>query len=299
MVNNKAEIISKIYNDLSGFGSIQQTFQEARKIDKTITLADVQEWKEKNIVRKTNLPGYNSYVASAPRFEYQVDPFYVNLGEQKFKYGMLAVDIFTKQVEVVPMMLKDKDNILAAFYELFKKLGGNPKMVYSDNDTAIDAPIVQKWFEDQGIKHITTRTHAAQAERQIRTFKDMLEKITENNPEEKPWTDFIYPILLTYNHKMKSSITKFTPHEAKQTDNHMDVKINLELHAKKKRKYPDINVGDYVRVYQKKKIFDKERVPRWTTETYKVDNISEDFGQKFYKVADWTKPFIRHEILKV
>ena len=53
MVNNKAEIISKIYNDLSGFGSIQQTFAEARKIDKTITLNDVKEWKEKNIVRKT------------------------------------------------------------------------------------------------------------------------------------------------------------------------------------------------------------------------------------------------------
>ena len=121
MVNNKAEIISKIYNDLSGFGSIQQTFAEARKIYKTITL-DVKKWKEKNIVRKNNLPGYNSYVASAPRFEYQVDPFYVNLGEQKFKYGMLAVDIFTKQVEVVPMMLRDKDNILAAFYELFKNL---------------------------------------------------------------------------------------------------------------------------------------------------------------------------------
>ena len=81
-----------------------------------------------------------------------MDPFYVNLGEQKFKYGMLAVDIFTKQVEVVPMMLKDKDNILAAFFELFKKLGGNPKMVYSDNDTAIDAPIVQQWFKDQNIK---------------------------------------------------------------------------------------------------------------------------------------------------
>ena len=55
---------------------------------------------------------------------------------------MLAVDICTKRVEVVPMMMKDKDNILAAFYELFKKLGGNPKIVYSDNDTAIDAPIV-------------------------------------------------------------------------------------------------------------------------------------------------------------
>ena len=107
---------------------------------------------------------------------------------------MLAVDIFTKQVEVVPMMLKDQDNIVASFYELFKKLGGNPKMVYSDNDTAIDAPIVQQWVKDQNIKHITTRTHAAQAERQIRTFKDMLEKIMENNPDNKLWTDFIYHI---------------------------------------------------------------------------------------------------------
>ena len=57
---------------------------------------------------------------------------------------------------------------------------------------------------------------------------------------------------------MKSSITGCTPHEAKQTDNHMDVKFKLELHAKKERKYPDINVGDSVRVYQKKKIFDKD-----------------------------------------
>ena len=36
----------------------------------------------------------------------------------------------------------------------------------------------------------------------------------ENNPDNKPWTDFIYPILLTYNHKLKSSITGLTPNEA-------------------------------------------------------------------------------------
>ena len=98
----------------------------------------------------------------------------------------------------------------------YLKLGGNPKMVYSDIDTAIDAPIAQQWFKDQNIKHITTRTHAAQAERQIRTFKDMFEKRMENNPDNKPWTDLIYPILLTYNHKLKSSITGLTPREAKQ-----------------------------------------------------------------------------------
>ena len=81
MVNTEEETISKIYNDLSGFGSIQQTFQEARKLDKTITMNDIKDWK-KEIVRKSNLKGYNSYVASEPRFEYQVDPFYVNLGNK-------------------------------------------------------------------------------------------------------------------------------------------------------------------------------------------------------------------------
>ena len=38
MTNTKKEISSKIYNDLSGFGSVKQTFDEARKKDKTITL---------------------------------------------------------------------------------------------------------------------------------------------------------------------------------------------------------------------------------------------------------------------
>ena len=100
-------------------------------------------------------------------------------------------------------------------------------MVYSDNDTAIDEPIVQQWFKDQNIKHITTRTHASQAERQIRTYKDMFEKRMENNPDNKPWTDYIYPILLTYNHKLKSSITGRTPNEAKKPENNMNVKIQL------------------------------------------------------------------------
>ena len=46
----------------------------------------------------------------------------------------------------------------------------------------------------------------------------------ENNPDNKPWTDSTYPILLTYNHKLKSSITGLTPNEAKKPENHMNVK---------------------------------------------------------------------------
>ena len=37
-INN---IISKIYYDKSGFGSIKTTFEDARKVDKSITLEDI------------------------------------------------------------------------------------------------------------------------------------------------------------------------------------------------------------------------------------------------------------------
>ena len=61
------------------------------------------------------------------------------------------------------------------------------------------------------------------------------------------------PILLTYNHKLKSSITGLTPNEAKKPDNNINVKIKLELHSKHKRKYPEISIGDSVRVFRKRK----------------------------------------------
>ena len=46
----KSDIIEKVYYDLSGYGSIQNTLKEARKYDKTITYDDVKEWKQKNLL---------------------------------------------------------------------------------------------------------------------------------------------------------------------------------------------------------------------------------------------------------
>ena len=37
------EIISKIYNEPSGFGSLKTTLEDARKIDKSITHEDVKK----------------------------------------------------------------------------------------------------------------------------------------------------------------------------------------------------------------------------------------------------------------
>ena len=49
--NPKEDIIEKAYKEF--FGSIADTFKEARKLDKSITLADVKTWFNNRFSRKT------------------------------------------------------------------------------------------------------------------------------------------------------------------------------------------------------------------------------------------------------
>ena len=80
----------------------------------------------------------------------------------------------------------------------------------------------------------------------------MLHKRMENS-ESQDWSDQIGYVPLAYNHKMVNSSTGMTPYDARKERKHIDVKQNLELRAKHARKYPDINVGDKVNIYTKKK----------------------------------------------
>ena len=41
---SKQDTISKVYNDLAGYGSLQQTLQDAREVDPSIRLDDVRQW---------------------------------------------------------------------------------------------------------------------------------------------------------------------------------------------------------------------------------------------------------------
>ena len=51
---DKDKIISQVYNDPLGFGSNHSTLKDARKLDPSITLQDIQKWKQDNIERKNS-----------------------------------------------------------------------------------------------------------------------------------------------------------------------------------------------------------------------------------------------------
>ena len=293
---SKDDIISKVYFDPAGYGSINETLKDAKKYDNSITYEDVKKWKDKHTERKTNLRGQNSFIAHKAAEEYQMDlMFFTDLKDPEYAQGLLMVDIFTKYTVVVPVKTKQIPDVKIAIEEAIKKMGQKPITVYSDNEGAFVSNIIQAYFKDNNIRHITTLGHAPVAERQIRTIKHMIYQRVEKTKQK--WHEVLYAVLLTYNNKLIHSTTKMTPNEAKKPENELTVKLNLELKRKNNRIYPNVNVGDMVKVYKKKDKLDKERLSLWSKEVYRVERIDESMGQKFYKLEGKPKALMRGEIL--
>ena len=118
-MSNKESLISRTYHAF--YGSINDTLRDAQKHDPSIKYQDVKEWFDKNFVRRTNLKGYNSFVANYPFQEYQMDLFFVNdLENQDYTVGLLMIDIFTKFVSVVPLASKLTDDVLEGIKRCIK-----------------------------------------------------------------------------------------------------------------------------------------------------------------------------------
>ena len=219
---------------------------------------------------------------------------------QTFKVGMIMIDIFTKYMVVVPIKSKSEGDVASGLLEGLNKMGGKPEIIYTDDEASLSSQAIQTYFKEKNIKHVVTRTHAWFAERAIKTFKQALYKRIENSKSENTqWIDFVYEILLTYNNKLKHSATKYTPNDARKQSNELNVRLNLLLHKKHSRIYPELTEGDKVKIYRKKKINEKERTSYWSENNYVVENISKSHGQYYFKIVGLPRQYLRNELLKI
>ena len=246
-----------------------------------------------------------------------MDLFFISKNDienQKFRIGLVLIDIFSKYATVIPIKSKEPPDVLAGIMEGLQKMGDKPKMFYSDEEGSLYSKTVIEYLEGEKIEIHRTRGHPAFAERFIRTYKDMLFKRVEadmsgaksrdERGEKKgkqniQWIDYNLEILLTYNNKMVSSTTKFTPLEAKKKKNEFEVKLNISLQAKRNRTCPEVDVGDRVKIMRKKGISEKERTSHWVRTPQTVKRIDKKLGQNYYFLDDEKRGYLRHELLKV
>jgi len=254
-MSDKDKILKDLYYNDSGYQSINNLCKEAKEKDNTITLNYVKGWYKHFNEPKTQLKGTNNYIAPDPYFEYQLDLFFVP-DQPTPNIGLACIDIFTKYAVVVPIDNKQPEEITKGVFKAVNKMGKKPKIIYTDEEGSFNSNYFQEYLKKVGISHLTTRTHPWYVERYIKTFKNLLYKRLQDI--DKTWIELIEPINNVYNNKMKSSVTNFTPAEARKPDNHIFVKINLELNRKQNRRYPDINVGDKIKIYKKKNYLTKK-----------------------------------------
>ena len=149
------EIIKSVYYDRSGYGSKQTTLKDAKQKDSSTTINDINEFFSINVEEKRKMRGENSFIAPHSFWECQVDMFFISkndLDNQTFRIGMMCIDIFSKYMHIVPIKSKTPPDILAGMMENINKMGGKPKLIYTDEEGSFLNQSVLDYLKEEKIE---------------------------------------------------------------------------------------------------------------------------------------------------
>jgi len=194
-----------------------------------------------------------------------------------YRYALLAIDIFTKKLVVVPIKGKTSAETAVAFDEVLKILDA-PNYVYSDEGGEFAGAFEAKLKENE-IKHVLTRSSAAFVERAIRTLRDGINvRLTALSLKKADWYKMLPFVVGQYNNA-EHTTTKVTPNDAAKLewegdrDEILKIRGTIEGKAHFDVKYPPIAVGDQVKIIRKPGKYGdfKSHFVAWTEETFKVE----------------------------
>ena len=304
-MSSKERVISDVYyNVRTGFGSVAETLKQARRKDATITRGDVTRFLNKQDVnQKRKRNRYNSFVPPFPREQYQIDLADFGEGED-FRYAFVCIDSFTKVLEVIPLRSKLSQETSDALDKVFLRLG-HPVSVLTDIGGEFQGHFAKR-LQHYSVHQIVTRTPPIFVERVIRTLKDNIRKrLQVTRIPLSGWWRFLEPVVEQYNETVHES-TQLRPnfaHENLRDSEHINmIRDNIQDRARFNRKYPEVDVGDQVKIIRKPGKYSeyKSGFVAWSTEVYTVTAVSYNIlGQRQYSLNNYSTPLLRHELLKI
>ena len=206
-MTDKEKIIRQIWYDKdTGFGSIADTYKDAKQILNTITLNDVKVFMEKQQIQQLKAyKGFNSYVANKPLEEIQIDiADFTASGalNNGYRYLFVAVDIFTKFCHAVPIKDKFPPESIRAMKEVLNVIG-KPEILYHDFEGSWNSKPFIRLVNENNIKQIITSSPPPFAERMVQTIKNMIHtRLQGLEIDKQEWINLLPSIL-------KNIITQF------------------------------------------------------------------------------------------
>ena len=184
-------------------------------------------------------------------------------------YLLCTIDLFSKYAWVIPIKDEKDITITNAFKKILKESNRKPNKIWVDKGSEFYNNSFKKWLKDNDVEmySIHNKGKSVIAERFIRTLKNKIFKhmaaILKN-----VYFDVLDDIVKKYNNTVHRTI-KIKPIDVKD-NTYVD---SMELHSKKEvnGKDPKFKVGDHVRIFKYKNIFEKGYTPNWSQEVFVVN----------------------------
>ena len=214
------------------------------------------------------------------------------------KYILTCIDAFSRKAWAVAVPSKSAHHVKTAFEDILSRSHTRPIYVQTDKGTEFVNSIFIQYLKENNITHYTTdnyETKASIVERFNKTLKSKLWRyFTYKNTYD--YISVLPDILTSYNNTYHRSI-KMAPNQVNE-DNRMKVFETLypDRQMASSRKKIKFRKGDYVRIQETRKIFQKGYHGHWTREiflikavlpteppTYEIEDLmSEAIQGKFY-----------------
>ena len=147
------EVIKQVCE--SNFGTAYETYKEAVKTDSSIRLQDVKDYlsKRDDIQVKSKTKSYNSFVSPGANFEYEIDIMDIEAKGSTYdaRYGLVAIDNFTKIAEVIPIKNITPESIIEGLKKIIGSMG-KPKQLYSDEESSMRSLKMVRFLNQTEIK---------------------------------------------------------------------------------------------------------------------------------------------------
>ena len=195
----------------------------------------------------------------------------------KNKFILTCIDIFSKYAWAIPIQNKTGQSIIKCFEKIFRSKR-KPKKLQTDKGREFINTPFQNYLKQKSIHFYTSQDNdikAAIVERFNRTLKNKIYKHFTANQTQK-YIDVLPDIVKSYNNSHHSTIG-MTPSQASQLKNPKDIaalysKIYTPKENKKFSKQ-NFNVGDLVRISVNVNAFNRGYSPNFTHEVFKIYQV--------------------------
>lgn len=187
----------------------------------------------------------------------------------KYRYLLMCIDIFSKYAWSEPIKSKNSSSVLQAFKNILNSTDRKPEKLQTDAGTEFVNQSFQRFLKENNILFFTTASElkASVVERFNRTIKErMFRYFTKNNTYR--YLDILPDLLNGYNNTIHRTIG-IEPAKVNSKTSLQILERAYKIHDFKVSSFK-FDIGDKVRISKMKGKFEKGYLPNWSEETFVV-----------------------------